>query len=52
MEEGSLPNLNEEINAVTQIVVGQMLDESLWPGSPMGAEAEIRSSRWFRSANN
>ena len=50
-EEGYLPNLNEEMSAVTQLLVGQMLDESLWLGL-MGAEAETRSSRWFRSANN
>jgi hypothetical protein len=38
-EEGYLPNLNEEISAVTQLSVGQMLDESLWLGLLMGAEA-------------
>ena len=50
--EGYLPNLNEEISAVTQLPAGQMLDESQWLGLLMGAEAETRSSRWFRFENN
>ena len=44
-EERYLPNLNEEICAVNQLWVGQMLDESLWPGSLMGAEAETRANQ-------
>jgi hypothetical protein len=52
MEEGSLPSLNYEIGAVIQLSVGQMLDESLWAGSLMGAEAATQSSRWFRYANS
>jgi hypothetical protein len=52
MEEGYLPNLNEEITAVTRLRVGQMLDESRWPGSLMDAEAATRSNQWCHSANN
>ncbi|HZE72681.1 MAG TPA: hypothetical protein VE135_24485 [Pyrinomonadaceae bacterium] len=37
---------------MTQLTAGEMLDESLWLGLLTGAEAETRSSRWFRSANN
>ena len=50
--EGYLPNLDEEISMVTQLPAGQMLDESQWLGSQTGAEAETRSSRWFRSESN
>jgi hypothetical protein len=50
--EGYLPNLNEVIRTATQLTAGQMLDESQWLGSQTGAEAETRSSRWFRSASN
>ncbi len=50
MEEDYLPSLNESISAVVQLAVGQM-DESRWVGL-LGAEAEIRSNQWFRSANN
>jgi hypothetical protein len=28
------------------------MDVSLWLGSMMGAESEIRSNQWFRFANN
>jgi len=52
MEEGYLPNLNEELNAVTQLPAAQRQGESLWLGSLMVAEVAIRSSRWFHSANN
>jgi hypothetical protein len=45
MEEGCLPNLNEEINAVIQPKAGQMRDESLRLGLWMGAEAESRSNQ-------
>ena len=51
-EEGYLPNLNEEINAVNQLGVGQMLDESLRVGSLTDAEVATRSNRWFHSASN
>ena len=50
--EGYVPSLNEEISAMAQLPVGKMLDESLWPGSLMGAEAESRANQSFHSANN
>ena len=51
-EEGYLPNLNEEISAMTQLPAGQMLDESQWLGSLMGAEVEIQSNQWVHFVNN
>src|SRR6266446_9940579 len=51
-EEGYLPNLNEEISAVTRLMVGQMMDESRWLGLLTVAEAAIRSNQCFHSANN
>ena len=50
--EGYVSSLNEEISAMAQPPVGKMLDESLWPGSLMGAEAESRANQSFHSANN
>jgi len=51
-EEGHLPNLNDEISALTQPPIGQILDESLWSALMMGAEAETRANLWFHSGNN
>ena len=50
--EAYLPSLKKEISAVNQLVVGQMMDESLRPGSLMGAEAETQSNQKFHSADN
>ena len=44
MEGGYLTTLNEAISTAAQLVVGQRMDESLWLGLLMGAEAEIRLS--------
>ena len=47
-----MPSLNKEISVVAQLAVGQMRDESLWPGSLMGAEVETRANQSFHSANS
>jgi hypothetical protein len=51
-EEVYLPSLNDWISGTYQPGVGQLIDESKWLGLLMGAEAETRTTRWFRSANN
>ena len=50
--EGYVPSLNKGISAGAQLAVVQMRDESLWPGSLMGAEAGTRANQSFHSANN
>ncbi len=51
MEEDYLPNLNEELGAVTQLMAGPKRDESLQPGLLTGAELATRSNQLPRSAN-
>jgi hypothetical protein len=50
-EEDYLPNLSEEINAMTQLLVGPMLDESLKLGSLAGAEVATQSNQSFHFAD-
>jgi hypothetical protein len=44
--------LYEKLRAVNQQADGQMMDESLRPGSLAGAEPEFQSNLWFHFGNN
>ena len=51
MQEDYAPNSGHEIFAVAQLMLGQMMNESVEPGSLIDAAAETRLNQWFRSAN-